>query len=68
VADAAWAILNRPARDCTGNFFIDEEVLRADGVSDFSGYACDPGVDPVADYFLPDAVLASTPTVLRRMF
>ena len=68
VADAAWAIFNRPARECTGNFFIDEEVLRAAGVSDFSGYACDPGVDPVADYFLPDAVLAATPTLLRRMF
>ena len=68
VADAAWAIFNRPARECTGNFFIDEEVLRAEGVSDFSGYACDPGVDPVADYFLPDSVLAATPTALRRMF
>jgi len=31
VADAAHAILCRPARECTGNFFIDEEVLRAEG-------------------------------------
>ena len=68
VADAAHAILARPSRDCTGQFFIDEEVLRADGVTDFSGYANDPEVPLVADYFLPDAVLAATPTPLRRLF
>lgn len=38
VADAAHAILMRPARACTGNFFIDEEVLRAAGETDFSRY------------------------------
>jgi citronellol/citronellal dehydrogenase len=67
VADAARAIFLRPARACTGNFFIDEEVLRAEGVADFSGYAVDPGAPLVADYFLPDAVLAATPTRLRRL-
>ncbi len=66
VADAAHAILTRPARDCTGNFFIDEEVLRGEGVTDFTPYAVDPKVPLVADYFLPDAVLARTPTKLRR--
>ena len=43
VADAAYAILIRPSRETTGNFFIDEEVLRAEGVSDFSKYA--PGAE-----------------------
>jgi citronellol/citronellal dehydrogenase len=38
VADAAHAILLRSSRECTGNFFIDEEVLAAEGVSDFSAY------------------------------
>jgi citronellol/citronellal dehydrogenase len=66
MADAAHAILTRPARDCTGNFFIDEEVLRAEGVTDFVQYAVDPKVPLVADYFLPDAVLERTPTKLRR--
>ena len=66
VADAAHAILTRPAGECTGNFFIDEEVLRAVGVTDFSPYAVDPKVPLVADHFLPDAVLAATPTKLRR--
>jgi len=67
VADAAHAILVRPARDCTGNFFIDEEVLRAEGVDDFTGYAVDPQAQLAADFFLPDAVLERTPTRLRRL-
>jgi citronellol/citronellal dehydrogenase len=36
--DAAVAVLRRPARSCTGNFFIDEDVLREAGVTDFDGY------------------------------
>jgi len=52
VADAAVAILARDARSCTGNFFIDEEVLRADGVTDFGGYAVAPGVELMTDLFL----------------
>jgi citronellol/citronellal dehydrogenase len=38
MADAAWAILTRDARSCSGRFFIDDEVLREEGVSDFSSY------------------------------
>ena len=68
VADAAWEILCRASRECTGHFFIDEEVLRFTGVTDFSKYAVDPTVAPVADYFLPDSVLAATRTPLQRMF
>src|SRR5690606_4372534 len=49
VADAAHAILCRPATECTGNFFIDEVVLREEGITDFSGYA--PGVDVLASDF-----------------
>jgi len=64
VAEAARAILVRPARACTGRFFIDEEVLRAEGVSDFSAYAVEPGVPLLADAFLPDAVRAGSPTPL----
>lgn len=67
MADAAHAILTRPARECTGNFFIDEMVLREAGVSDFSPYA--PGVEgPLAgDFFVPDSVLAKTDTKLQGM-
>src|SRR5690606_33409413 len=43
VADAAHAILSRDPRTCTGNFFIDEEVPRENGVTDFDQYAVTPG-------------------------
>jgi len=52
VADAALAILQRDAKACTGNFFIDEEVLRAEGVSDFAQYAVSPGTELLTDLFL----------------
>ena len=52
VADAAHAILLRDSRTCSGNFFIDEEVLREAGVSDFAQYAVDPGVPLFKDLFL----------------
>src|SRR5207237_10751227 len=38
VADAAHAILTRPSRECTGRFFIDEEVLAEEGITDLSTY------------------------------
>ncbi len=52
MADAAWWILTRPSRECTGNFFVDEEVLRNAGVKDLSQYAVTPGVPLAADLFL----------------
>jgi citronellol/citronellal dehydrogenase len=68
VADAAWVILNRPARETTGNFFIDEEVLRAEGVTDFSVYAPGATGPLAADFFVPDEVLARLPTKVKRAF
>jgi citronellol/citronellal dehydrogenase len=52
VADAALAILKRDARSCTGNFFIDEDVLRGEGVTDFGRYAVKPGEELLPDFFL----------------
>ena len=52
VADAAHAILCRPARECTGQFLIDDEVLAAAGVTDLSGYAVDPSAPLLPDLFL----------------
>ncbi len=52
MADAAHAILTRDSRACTGNFFVDEAVLRAEGTTDFSKYAVKPGADLLPDYFL----------------
>ena len=63
VADAAHAILTRPARECTGNFFIDEEVLREEGVTDLARYAPGVGDGPlVADFFVPEEVFARSGT------
>ncbi len=52
MADAAHAVLTRPAKGCTGNFFIDEEVLAEEGVTDLSGYAVDPSKPLLPDIFL----------------
>jgi citronellol/citronellal dehydrogenase len=54
VADAAWRILTRDSRECTGNFFIDEEVLKESGVADFKQYAVMPGVELQRDLFLEE--------------
>ena len=52
VADAAHHILMRDSRECTGNFFVDEDVLRGAGMEDFGQYAVTPGVPPFNDIFL----------------
>jgi citronellol/citronellal dehydrogenase len=53
LADAAWSILTRDARTTSGNFFIDDEVLAAEGVTDLDSYAVVPGTrDLIADFFL----------------
>jgi citronellol/citronellal dehydrogenase len=67
MADAAYAVLSRPGAECTGNFFIDEEVLRAEGVSDFSRYGGgDDGKPLQGDFFIPDAVFERSPTKMTR--
>ncbi len=52
VADAARAILVRDAATCTGNFFIDEDVLAEEGVEDLERYAVEPGAELQTDLFL----------------
>lgn len=52
VADSAYHIFMRDSKDCTGNFFIDEEVLAEAGITDLSGYAVDPEADLQADLFI----------------
>lgn len=53
LADAAYAILNRPSTQCTGNFFIDDEVLASEGVTDLDKYSVVPGTkDFLTDFFL----------------
>lgn len=52
VADAAHAILLRDSKTFSGNFFIDEEVLRASGVKDFDQYAVNPDKPLYVDLFV----------------
>ncbi|HJU46144.1 MAG TPA: NAD(P)-dependent oxidoreductase [Chitinophagaceae bacterium] len=52
VADAAYYILQRPSEACTGNFFIDEQVLQQEGITDLGKYAVDPHMSPMKDLFL----------------
>jgi citronellol/citronellal dehydrogenase len=52
MADAAHAIVVRDSRGTSGHFFIDEEVLRGQGVTDFEQYAVTPGGRLYTDIFL----------------
>jgi len=52
MADAAHAILTKPSRSFTGNFCIDDEVLRAAGVTDLEQYSCTPGSELAPDFFV----------------
>jgi citronellol/citronellal dehydrogenase len=52
VADAAHVILTAPSRTCSGNYFVDEDLLRSVGVSDFTKYQTEPGTDLIPDFFL----------------
>ena len=53
LADAAYAIFNRPAAECTGNFFVDDEVLASEGIIDLEKYSVTPGTkDFLLDFFL----------------
>jgi citronellol/citronellal dehydrogenase len=53
MADAAYAILTRESATTSGNFFIDEEVLKQAGVTDFAQYSVVPG----SRQLLPDLFL-----------
>ncbi len=52
MADAAHAILTKDSKSATGNFYIDETVLKEAGVTDFEQYAVVPGAPLVMDFFV----------------
>jgi citronellol/citronellal dehydrogenase len=53
MGDAAYYILSDLSPENTGKYYIDEEVLREKGITDFRPYAVDPSVEPLLDFFLP---------------
>jgi citronellol/citronellal dehydrogenase len=52
LADAAYFILSKNSREHTGNFYIDDEVLAAEGITDLAKYAVVPGAELMDDIFL----------------
>ena len=52
MADAAYYILTRDSHHCTGNFYVDEDILRESGVVDFGQYAVTPGGPLFYDFFI----------------
>ena len=52
MADAAHVILTKPSRELTGQFLMDDEVLKSAGVTDLDQYAVSPGADLLADFFV----------------
>jgi citronellol/citronellal dehydrogenase len=53
LADAAYIILNRESKACTGNFFVDDELLASEGITDLEKYSVVPGTkDFLLDFFL----------------
>lgn len=54
MADAAYAIFLRDARSYTGNFALDDDVLREEGIADFASYRNDPSAQLQIDIFVAD--------------
>ncbi len=54
VADAAYVVFSKPSRQFTGNFLIDDNLLAANGVTDFEHYRVDPAQPLAPDFFVPD--------------
>jgi citronellol/citronellal dehydrogenase len=61
MADAAYVIFSKRASQFSGHFYIDEEVLRGEGVTDFSRYTNHPAQALSVDLFVPDEVVARWP-------
>lgn len=52
VADAASIIINKAATVCSGNYYLDEDVLKAEGINEFTGYAVDATAKPLTDLYV----------------
>jgi citronellol/citronellal dehydrogenase len=55
MADAAHAIFEKPSREFTGNFLIDDSFLYGEGVRDFDKYRVDPTTPLMPDFFVPES-------------
>ena len=67
LSDAAYIVFNKPARDFTGNFLIDDTFLAQNGVTDFDKYRVDPAKDLMPDFFVPDSIPPPPGVSLRAL-
>jgi len=51
-ADAAYAVITRPSRECTGNTFLCEDVLKEEGITDMQRYSYVEGAEPQVDLYV----------------
>jgi citronellol/citronellal dehydrogenase len=58
LAEAAYRIFSKPAKNFTGQFLIDDTFLAGEGVTDFEPYRVDPSVPLMSDFFVPDDIKA----------
>ncbi len=65
LADAAYAVFNKPAKNFTGHFLIDDTFLAGEGVTDFDHYRVDPAQSLQQDFFVPDHVPAPAGVTLQ---
>jgi len=65
LADAACRIFNKPSREFTGNFLIDDSFLAGEGVTDFDQYRIDPSVPLNPDFFVPDSPAPPEPLAAK---
>jgi citronellol/citronellal dehydrogenase len=63
MADAAYAIFQKPAKTFTGHFLIDDSVLAGEGVSDFEKYRAIPGEPLAGTFFVPEGEPTAPPGV-----
>jgi citronellol/citronellal dehydrogenase len=66
MADAAYAIFNKPSREFTGNFLIDDSFLYSVGTRDFDQYRVDPTEALMPDFFVPESALPPPGVSLAR--
>jgi citronellol/citronellal dehydrogenase len=66
MADAAYAVFNKPAREFTGYFLIDDTFLAENGVGDFERYRADPTQKLASDFFVPDDIPPPTGVTIER--
>jgi citronellol/citronellal dehydrogenase len=65
LADAAYAVFSKPAKDFTGRFLIDDTFLAGEGITDFDRYRVDPTQSLQQDFFVPDDVPAPAGVTLQ---